>query len=219
VIRIVPIEAFDSKTSRQDVSSFPTLEELNKINQEKKRQELLKYRRDWSKKNYSNPVAREKINAYQRAYNSKPSIKQKSARYSKEYYSQPGKKEHAAERMSEYYRRGDNRRRILDAGKKWKDEVWCKVFNIYGWSCACCGESNTAFLTIDHIKEDGWRDRRENSRSLGRIVKENDRTKYQILCYNCNCARSCRSDGTCPHKLPNGGEFNERATRQRVEMR
>ena len=30
-----------------------------------------------------------------------------------------------------------------------------KVFDHYGWVCACCGEAEPLFLTIDHVNNDG----------------------------------------------------------------
>jgi hypothetical protein len=82
---------------------------------------------------------------------------------------------------------------------------WKQVFDFYGWECACCGEGNPAFLTIDHIHGDGKKDRNGSGRNIGAALRDLDRSKYQILCYNCNIARHCRGGGICPHKLIGGG--------------
>ena len=34
-----------------------------------------------------------------------------------------------------------------------------QIFDIYGWICNCCGEKNPKFLTIDHVFNDGFKDR------------------------------------------------------------
>jgi len=75
------------------------------------------------------------------------------------------------------------------------------VFFQYGGKCVCCGEDNTAFLTIDHIHNDGNKHRHKNNRYSGvaiyRLLKKNNYPKdnYQILCYNCNCSKQHDKDG------------------------
>lgn len=76
-----------------------------------------------------------------------------------------------------------------------------KVLNQYGHACACCGESTYEFLTIDHVHNDGHLDRKQGFRGpklLRKIVAENYPDHYQILCYNCNGAKSTCPNG-CPH--------------------
>jgi hypothetical protein len=79
-----------------------------------------------------------------------------------------------------------------------------QLFTIYGNKCACCGESNPLFLTLDHINSD----RKQVDELLGlrntvqryqEAISCADGTKYQILCYNCNLGRSLNG-GICPHK-------------------
>ena len=75
-----------------------------------------------------------------------------------------------------------------------------ELMEVYGNTCACCGESEELFLTIDHINRDGNVEREEYPHySYPRIIKEADRSKYQILCFNCNMGRE-RNNGICPHK-------------------
>ena len=72
--------------------------------------------------------------------------------------------------------------------------------------CACCGDTNSDFLTIDHMKNDGKAHRKQidNNGSGGgwRIYlwlrKHNYPEGFQILCLNCNFARG--HFGLCPHK-------------------
>lgn len=78
------------------------------------------------------------------------------------------------------------------------------VFSHYGWECACCGENNPLFLTIDHINNDGYLDklycgkRRTGTNLQRKIIKENFPNTYQILCWNCNCGKRS-NNGVCPH--------------------
>jgi hypothetical protein len=80
------------------------------------------------------------------------------------------------------------------------------VFDHYGGECACCGEKNYKFLTIDHINGEG-RKHRESIKSgmksggsyFYRWIRDNEYPNYlQVLCYNCNCGRNTNG-GVCPH--------------------
>lgn len=74
------------------------------------------------------------------------------------------------------------------------------VIRAYGGACACCGEDIHEFLTIDHVKGDGWREKNKYRRErwLRLIIERGFPDDYQILCFNCNCAKG---NGThCPHE-------------------
>ena len=69
--------------------------------------------------------------------------------------------------------------------------------------CACCGENKfLIFLTIDHIKgRDDLPDKEKNlvGTALYAYLKRNNYPpKYQVLCINCNSAKSDFDE--CPHK-------------------
>ena len=74
-----------------------------------------------------------------------------------------------------------------------------QVYQMYGSACACCHETSMVFLTIDHLNNDGASDRKRLHRDRTTIyraaIKEPNR--FQILCRNCNWAKS---RGPCPHK-------------------
>lgn len=78
-----------------------------------------------------------------------------------------------------------------------------QAYRILGAKCNCCGESNKMFLTVDHVNNDGYKDK-QRRRSLTylmyiEIVRNTFPGKYQILCWNCNCGKRTNG-GTCPHK-------------------
>lgn len=76
-----------------------------------------------------------------------------------------------------------------------------QVLAAYGGQCACCGESTPEFLSIDHIYNDGAAERKRTGAGYPFYVKLRQqgfpRDRYQVLCYNCNYAKS--RYGACPH--------------------
>lgn len=68
--------------------------------------------------------------------------------------------------------------------------------------CNCCGESILEFLTIDHISGNGEKHRMKiNKRGTAFFIWLRDNNfpeGYQVLCYNCNCAKGFY--GVCPHQ-------------------
>ena len=81
-----------------------------------------------------------------------------------------------------------------------------RIIEAYGGKCVCCGESILEFLTIDHIHNDGAQERKETKRDSGEklyrwLIQNNfPKDNYQLLCYNCNCAKAFF--GYCPHNKP-----------------
>jgi hypothetical protein len=67
-------------------------------------------------------------------------------------------------------------------------------------SCACCGETDTDVLTIDHVHGGGKQHRlKQKAHNLAQWLKVNHYPPgYQILCFNCNAGRAING-GTCPH--------------------
>lgn len=84
-----------------------------------------------------------------------------------------------------------------------------KVIALYGGACTCCGETESDFLTLDHINNDGAVQRRQQHRVAAgsafykRVLRERP-TDVQVHCYNCNCAKG--HYGICPHKRAEIGE-------------
>jgi hypothetical protein len=84
------------------------------------------------------------------------------------------------------------------------------AFQHYGdYKCACCGEQEFAFLTLDHINGDGNASRLElfGKKSIAghhmyrKLRKQGFPAGYQVLCMNCQVGRR-DNGGLCPHKSP-----------------
>jgi hypothetical protein len=86
------------------------------------------------------------------------------------------------------------------SGKLYYAAIRNKVLEFYGGKCACCGETENHFLTIDHINGGGNKHRKEiKGRSLYVWLANNDYPEgFQVLCYNCNMSKG--HYGICPHQ-------------------
>ena len=103
---------------------------------------------------------------------------------------------------------------ILAQGKEYaiakRKRIRSATFAAYGGEiCACCGEKESKFLTIDHINNDGAAKRKQiypqgKGNTAGYhtyqwLVKNNFPAGYQVLCMNCNYGKRM-NNGVCPHK-------------------
>jgi hypothetical protein len=98
-------------------------------------------------------------------------------------------------------------RRNKENKQKYKD-LQTKIFYILSPICTSCGITNIRFLTLDHIHNDGAKDRNGAKSNVGILrnlyklgwpedyIKEN----YQILCWNCNCVKGLRGYFDIPDK-------------------
>jgi hypothetical protein len=68
----------------------------------------------------------------------------------------------------------------------------------YGGACACCGETEPVFLTLDHVggRTDTQRGQR-GDKAYRAARREGYPATYRILCWNCNAAHGLF--GGCPH--------------------
>lgn len=102
-----------------------------------------------------------------------------------------------------YTRNNSQRVRLYNLKIRWE------VIKKYGGKCNCCGEDKFCFLVIDHKNNDGATERKtlygsqsgSNNRWLLKLRREKIRDDLQILCWNCNAAKSIF--GECPHKTGN----------------
>lgn len=78
-----------------------------------------------------------------------------------------------------------------------------RVFEAYGGTiCACCGETELAFLSLDHVEQNGAEHRKEVGLRVYRYLEKEgypDPHLYQVLCRNCNWGRWV-NNGICPHQ-------------------
>ncbi|UOF80565.1 icea protein [Caudoviricetes sp.] len=79
-----------------------------------------------------------------------------------------------------------------------------EVFKHYGAVCACCGEQQVLFLSVDHINNDGNSHVTSTGKRINgvylysQIVSQGYPDTYQILCMNCNWGKRMNK-GVCPH--------------------
>lgn len=77
-----------------------------------------------------------------------------------------------------------------------------EMIDMYGSSCACCGEHRKEFLSIEHIGGGGKAHRRivgAGGVHMYRDLKRRGwpKDKYELLCMNCNFSQNFNK--TCPH--------------------
>jgi hypothetical protein len=96
------------------------------------------------------------------------------------------------------------RDRINEGNYTSRQKARDQVYAAYGgYVCACCGETEPAFLTIDHVNNDGAAHKREFSLKTGDqmhrwVIRMGFPQGFQVLCMNCNWAK--RYNGICPHQ-------------------
>lgn len=110
--------------------------------------------------------------------------------------------------VQNWYRYRLRRRHVVYATvKRYRDRLRRKVLIGYGHECKCCGIREAAFLTIDHVNNDGALERRGKKKSWRagnttfylHIINSGFPDRYQLLCWNCNTAKY-RCPNGCPHK-------------------
>ena len=100
----------------------------------------------------------------------------------------------------------NNRDRHNQIARNWRRSVVMEAIVAYGGKCYCCGESNSMFLTLDHINNNGAEEKRTNRATISLAYwarRNNWPDTLQLACYNCNCGRY-RNGGICPHQQKTG---------------
>ena len=120
----------------------------------------------------------------------------KKRAYNKEYYKRTREKQLEWKRIW----REENRGYATEWSRQHRKKVKEMVFDHYGRSCQCCGETAMEFLTIDHIGGGGNKHREEIGRSYTYpwLVSNGFPDGFRTLCMNCNFAVG-HGDGVCPH--------------------
>jgi hypothetical protein len=92
--------------------------------------------------------------------------------------------------------------RVKAQAKKDRARRKAIILAAYGDFCACCGENEIEFLSIDHIKGDGAKCRKLRKQSgdslYNYLVRNRFPAGFQTLCFNCNVAK--KTGAECPHK-------------------
>ncbi len=95
-----------------------------------------------------------------------------------------------------------NRNKAIATQKVYRQSQKDAILDHYGRFCACCGEDEPVFLSLDHINGDGAAHRRETRKRSGAsmyalLIREGFPPGFQVLCFNCNFAK--RTGNACPH--------------------
>jgi hypothetical protein len=100
------------------------------------------------------------------------------------------------EKVIQWHRKGN---------KTYSDKLKVQVVNAYGGRCACCGEDEITFLSIDHIHGGGNQHRRSLGKRYGvagiyEWLRDRNfpKDEFRILCMNCQIAT--RYGRQCPHQ-------------------
>jgi hypothetical protein len=157
--------------------------------------------------------SKEKKRAYQKAYRQANAERRKA--YNKAYYRAHAERRKAynkaywqahAERIKAQQKayRQAHAERIKARKKAYQQKMKEIVLSHYSGGvskCACCGEQNMAFLSIDHIEGGGRKQMRKLKRGGAPfyhwLVNNGYPSGYRVLCINCNSALGFR--GYCPH--------------------
>ncbi len=97
--------------------------------------------------------------------------------------------------------RRKNPEKCAASAKKYQQRLKQDLFEAYGAVCACCGEDEITFLTVEHSNGDGKEHRARVGNNVYHDLKRRGFPQgegIEVLCMNCNFAR--RFDNTCPHK-------------------
>jgi hypothetical protein len=106
----------------------------------------------------------------------------------------------------------ENKQKANGLAKRRREQIKAIVFGKYSGSegirCACCGETELIFLTLDHINNDGAQFRKNQ---FGRqtaagyttyswLLKHGCPGGFQVLCANCQHGKRM-NNGVCPHRI------------------
>ncbi len=99
--------------------------------------------------------------------------------------------------------RNKNKKKLSERMRSTRAKIRTEVLEIYGGRCECCRESTKEFLALDHVHGGGAKHRKAiGPNKILKILHDHGKRlpDFQILCHNCNMAKSCY--GRCPHNIP-----------------
>lgn len=86
--------------------------------------------------------------------------------------------------------------------RDYRAKARAECFLAYGNQCACCGERQREFLSIDHVNGGGTQARKQGFPAGARLYIKLRELGYppdfRLLCHNCNQAMGFH--GYCPHQ-------------------
>lgn len=96
--------------------------------------------------------------------------------------------------------RQNHQAKIRERNRNRYQELRIKFFEMYGNSCTCCGESEPAFLSLEHKQGQpiGRKNKENTMQSTIRALSEYRPDLFEVLCHNCNQAQ--KFGNPCPHK-------------------
>ena len=151
---------------------------------------ILRQVKEWRKKNL------DKVKEYNRRYR-KRGVRRRSEREVLQ------SKARVAKWRADNLARWNRNKRAAWKRRNRRDKM--AALRHYGGRCACCGEENIGFLTMDHINNDGAAHRRDIKvigSGIWSWLRRNGYPKgFRVMCWNCNCGRAFNG-GMCPHKRP-----------------
>ena len=146
--------------------------------------------------------------AYSKKRRMKPEVKEYQKNYLKKW------KETNKDKIRGYQIKSFNKHRVKNYAnsRQWAKNLWNEYLDHYGKLCACCGEQEIRFLTIEHLNGDGHLHRKQiKCRSKAMQILDIKRrgwpSEYTVLCFNCNCAKDKNGD-ICPHEDARKRVFN-----------
>lgn len=126
-------------------------------------------------------------------------MKRERADYQREY--RKANAAHLNRMRKDWY--AANKETVRERAKQNRRQDAAEMWAAYGGECVCCGEKEPRFFELDHIHGGGYKEkgprggRRHDSVANWRKNRVADRSRFQILCSNCNLAK--QRHGYCPH--------------------
>ena len=113
--------------------------------------------------------------------------KKTSKDYYRKWYENNKEKAREMKRINMRKYRAANPQKYRAQSRAAKKKLKDAVFDIYGRRCVRCGFEDERALTLDHVKNNGSKERSElGERGVYyRALKEENYNDYQTLCMNC----------------------------------
>lgn len=126
-------------------------------------------------------------------------------KWDKEYYQ---KNKESRKMYSKKYRQ-ENKEKYREYFKKTNTKIKELVYNHYSnevIECACCGEKEIDFLSLDHIYNNGAKHKKKIKGGgfsiLRWAIKNNFPPIFQLLCMNCNVSKGKKANNCkCIHQI------------------